>query len=284
MGLVILAALCVAAFAVMFRFFDRYRVPLFPAITVNYIVACISGLYFAPPWKAGDLELLWTPAIALGALFVTIFSLTGISAQKAGAARTTIAGRMSLVLTVAGNMLIFRETIGPYAWMGMIGALAGLVLVSTVRGEHTSDRSWLLPFIIFLGSGIADVGVSIAQRVRTTAVNGAAFTTLCFASAATFSIIVLLFRKDRAQWKDARVWTGGGVLGVVNYASLLLLVLALGKSDLPASLIFPLMNIGAILFATAAGILFFRERLTRMQWAGVALCVLALVLIMLPSS
>jgi drug/metabolite transporter (DMT)-like permease len=174
MVLVILAALCVAAFAILFRFFDRYQIPLFPAITINYLVACISGLFFAPPWEVGDLELLWTPAIALGALFVTIFSLTGISAQKAGAARTTIAGRMSLVITVAGNMLLFRETIGPYAWAGMACALAGLLLVSAVRGEHTSDRSWLLPFIIFLGSGIADVGVSIAQRVRTTAVNGAA--------------------------------------------------------------------------------------------------------------
>jgi multidrug transporter EmrE-like cation transporter len=73
------------------------------------------------------------------------------------------------------------------------------------------------------------------------------------------------------------------VLGVVNYASLLLLVMALGKGELPASLIFPLMNIGAILFATGAGILLFRERLTRLQWTGVALCVLALALMMLPS-
>jgi len=284
MGLVILAALCVAAFAVIFRYFERYGVPLFPAITVNYFIAFCCGLLFAPPWRPDDVSLLWMPSALLGGLFVTIFSLTGLSAQKAGAARTTIAGRMSLVLTVLGTVLIFKDNISARAIIGICIALAGLLLVSATRGEHSSDRSWLLPLMIFVGSGAADIGVSVAQRVRTTTLNEAAFTTMCFGSASLVSAVALFVRRDHPALRDARTWVGGAALGAVNYASLLFLIMALGEGALPASSIFPFMNIAAILFATVAGITLFRERLSVRQWIGIACCITALVLIMLPAA
>lgn len=280
MVLVILAALCVAAFAIIFRYFERFGVPLFPAITINYFTAFCCGLAFYPPWRSGDLSLLWMPSALLGALFVTIFSLTGLSAQRAGAARTTIAGRMSLVLTVLGMVLIFHERLTPLSIGGILIALVGLVLATATTRQHTSDRSWLLPLLIFLGSGAADIGVTAAQRVRTTSLNEAAFTTMCFGGASLVSAIVLVVRRQHVQLRDRRAWLGGVVLGSVNYASLLFLILALGEGALPASSIFPLMNIAAILFATMAGMLIFKERLSLRQWIGIACCIIALVLIM----
>ena len=284
MVLVILAALCVAAFAVIFRYFERFGVPLFPAITVNYFIAFCFGLAIHPPWRSGDVSLLWMPSALLGTLFVTIFSLTGLSAQRAGAARTTIAGRMSLVLTVLGMVVIFHERLRPLTIAGICIALVGLVLTTASTKGSTEKRSWLLPMLIFLGSGAADVGVSAAQRVRTTSLNEAAFTTMCFGGAALVSAIVLLARRQHPSLGDRRAWIGGIVLGVVNYASLLFLVLALGHGELAASSIFPLMNIAAILFATIAAIVLFKERLSVRQWIGIACCILALVLIMSPSA
>ncbi|MBP7515484.1 MAG: DMT family transporter, partial [Flavobacteriales bacterium] len=126
----ILTALCVAAFAVIFRYFERYDVPLFPAITINYAVAFACGLVLHPPWSGGDISLLWMPSALLGVLFVSIFSLQGLSAQLAGAARTTIAGRMSLVLTVLGIVLLFHERIAVLSIIGIVVALVGLLLTT----------------------------------------------------------------------------------------------------------------------------------------------------------
>lgn len=284
MGLVILAALCVAAFAVIFRFFERYDVRLFPAITINYAVAFACGLMFHPPWSVGDISLLWMPSVLLGILFVSIFSLQGLSAQRAGAARTTIAGRMSLVLTVLGIVLLFHERIALLSVIGIGVAIVGLFLTTASSKADTHKRSWLLPLLIFLGCGAADVIVNAAQRVRTTSLNEAAFTTMCFGGASMVSVIVCAIRGPHSALAHRRTWIGGIVLGLVNYASLLVLVLALGEGTLPASSIFPLMNIASILFATIASIALFKERLSLRQWIGIGCCITALVLIMYGTS
>ncbi|MBX2973350.1 MAG: DMT family transporter [Flavobacteriales bacterium] len=281
MGLVTLAALCVAGFAIIFRLFERYRVELLPAIAINYAVAFCCGLLVAPPWNVGGMHTLLIPAALLGSLFVLSFSLAGLSAQKAGAARTTIAGRMSLVLTIAGTIIIFNERIGVWTVLGIVLALAGLVLTSMAqRNGDRAQGQWLLPFLLFLCSGAADIGLTYIQRVLTTAANAPTFPTLCFGASTLASVLLLFIRREQGALRHARTWAGGVVLGVVNYGSLLFLMQALGESGLAASILFPAMNILAILFATAAGLLLFKERLSVMQWCGITLCIASLTLIM----
>lgn len=280
MVLVMLAALCVAGFAITFKYFERFSVPLQAAITVNYLVAFICGLIFHPPWNVEDTSALWLPSAGLGCLFVTMFSLTGISAQRAGAARTTIAGRMSLMLTVVATACIFREQVSIGGWCGIGLSLLGLVLTMQRPKSANGDGSWWLPLIIFIGSGLCDIGVTVAQRTCTNDLNEAAFTTLCFAATCVASILLLLLRRRAGELRSRRAWIGGAALGIINYASLFLLVAALGEEEMTASTIFPLMNIGAILFSTFAAIVLFKEKLSARQWTGIAVCVLALSIIM----
>lgn len=279
MGLVVLAASCVAGFAILFRLFERFAVPLTPAITINYAVAFCCGVAVAPPRMDASSGSLSLAAAGLGALFVLIFSVTGLSAQLAGAARTTIAGRMSLVITVSGAVILFDERLDTASVIGIILALVGLVLTAAVKTEqHTGRAGWALPLLLFAVSGAADTSLTYVQRVLTTPLTADGFPTLCFAASALLSVILLLIRGEVKTLRHRRVWLGGIALGVVNYASLLFLLRALGAEGLQASLVFPLMNILAILFATTAGVSFFRERLSTIQWCGIGCCIGAMLL------
>lgn len=280
MELVTLAAACVATFAILFRYFERYRVALLPAIAINYTVAWWCGSAVAPPWRANEVGPLLIPACMLGTLFVVIFTIAGLSAKRAGVARTTIAGRMGLVLTIAGTFILFGERIGPLMILGIALALIGLVLTTaTPGGSGTSGGQWTLPVLLFVCSGAADIGITYVQRTFTHTGNVASFPTLCFGASTVVSWILLIARKEQDALQHARTWFGGFGLGMANYASLLLLVRALDAGSYPASVIFSVMNILAILFATTAGMLLFQERLSTRQWGGLVLCLVSLALI-----
>lgn len=278
MGWVILAAICVAGFAITFRYFERYHVPMLPAIAVNYAVAFGCGLLVAPPTRPADLQALGVPAALLGTLFVLIFSISGLSVQRAGVARTTIAGRMSLVLTILGTVLLFNEGIGVGTTLAIALAIAGLLLTALVPESRQEKRSWILPILLFLCSAMADIGVSAVQRTLATESGTRILPTLCFGASTAVSMLLLTAQQRWAELAQRRTWVGGAALGVVNYASLLFLVLALAQ--LKATVVFPLMNLLAILFATATSIALFKERLLPRQWWGIVLCVVSLLVIL----
>lgn len=281
MGLVAIAAALMAFLFLLFKIFDRREIPLMPAIAVNYVVALIAGLLFAPPWKAGDLSPLWSAAIGIGVLFVVTFYLTGLSTRRAGVAPTTVASRMSLVLTVAAAVILYNEDPGIAGWFGIACAIAGVALASMVQGPAGARGAWKLPALIFLGNAIIDISINWMQRMHLTPDNEAVFPTLTFVPAALVSLVVVASRNSLTSLLRSDVLIGGALLGVANYAALLMIVRALAYSGLPSSSVYPLMNVCVILFGTTASIIIFKERLYKLQWAGIALAVVALVSILL---
>jgi drug/metabolite transporter (DMT)-like permease len=280
MVLILAAAFCMALLFLLFKVFHRRGVPLLPTIVINYFVALACGTAVAPAWEAGDLGHLVTPALVLGILFIALFYLTGLSTQRAGVAATSVASKMSLVLTVLAAVVFYDETPGLLGWSGIALALAGVVLASWTRGTNDVRGSWLLPLVLFLGNAAIDIVLNHTQRIHLKPGTEAVFPTLVFGVAGVFGLLRLLVSSERVQLVRPPVLLGGLVLGSVNYASLYFVVGALARSGLAASSVFPLMNIGVILFGTAASMLIFRERLSRIQWIGVGCAVLAMVLIL----
>jgi drug/metabolite transporter (DMT)-like permease len=280
MVLILAAAFCMALLFLLFKVFHRRGVPLLPTIVINYFVALACGTIVAPAWEAGALDHLVTPVLVLGILFITLFYLTGISTQLAGVAATSVASKMSLVLTVAASVVFYDETPGPIGWAGIALALVGVVLSSWPRGTEGARGTWLLPLLLFLGNAAIDIVLNHTQRMHLKPETEAVFPTLVFGVAGVFGLIRLLLSGERGELGRPRVLLGGVLLGSINYASLYFIVGALARSGLAASSVFPLMNIGVILFGTAASMAVFRERLSRVQWIGVGCAVLAMMLIL----
>ena len=71
---------------------------------------------------------------------------------------------------------------------------------------------------------------------------------------------------------------GGVALGIPNFFSIHLVLVALDEGLAPAT-VFPVLNVATIVLGTLLAVAFFGERLTPKQWAGVAVSVLAIGLI-----
>lgn len=280
MALVIIAALFTAALYLFFKVFERRRIPLLPAIVVNYFVACGFGVLYSRPWEAGDLSLLWWPSLLQASVFISVFYLIGFATQRAGVAPTTVATKMGLVLTVLVAVWVFHERPGVLGWTGIGLALVGVALASWTGGG-TNGRSWGLLVLLFVGSALGDILLNAVQRTRLTVLTEAVFPTLVFGFAALLGWATLLLRREGRSLLHPGVLIGGALLGCTNYGSIYFTVRALAASGLPASSLFPLMNIGVILIGSLASALVFRERIGPTRLAGIGVSILALVCLLL---
>jgi drug/metabolite transporter (DMT)-like permease len=281
MALVMLAALSMALLFLLFKAFDRRRVPLLPAIVINYFTACAWGVGITRPWETGIPQQLLLPALGLGVLFIAIFYLTGLSAQRAGVAATSVASKMSLVLTVLFAVVVFGDRPSVLGWLGIALALVAVPLASFTKGAPGARGVWLLPLMLFLGNAAIDIGLNGVQRELLTPPTEALFPTLVFAVAGSIGIVAIIAQRALPSFADPRAIIGGALLGSINYASLFFILGALARSGYAPSSLFPLMNIGVILFSTALGLIVLRDRISLKQWMGIALGVIALALIVL---
>lgn len=280
MALVIAAAFFMAVLFLIFKVFDARGVALLPAIVVNYFAAFICGIIVSAPWLAGDLSPLWMPSILLGVLFISIFYLTGLSAQRAGVAATAVASKMSLVLTVLFAVYLYGDRPGLLGWTGITLALVGVVLSAWVPDRKAVRGAWALPAILFFGNAVIDITINWVQRTRLTEDTEAVFPTIVFGFAGIIGTIVSLRSDQRKAFRAPSTWVGGIVLGLMNYAALFFVVKALAHGGMPSSSVYPLVNIVVILFGTGLSMLLFRERPRAMQYAGIASSVAALWLIL----
>ena len=105
------------------------------------------------------------------------------------------------------------------------------------------------------------------------------FISTIFGTAGLLGLGVVLgqffMKKAQFSWKNV---AAGIALGVPNYGSILFIFLAL-ESGVEGSVFFPANNVGIIVASALLAVLFFREKLSRLNWLGVGLAVLAIVLI-----
>jgi uncharacterized membrane protein len=96
--------------------------------------------------------------------------------------------------------------------------------------------------------------------------------------------LFVLYNKWRKTGKTfqfgKKEWQYGALLGVVNYGSIFFLVKTIDSGWMLKTSIICLNNLGVVMLSTMIAVLFFKERLSKINWAGLALSVMALLLLM----
>jgi hypothetical protein len=222
----------------------------------------------------------------LGISFISIFNVTGKSAQLVGVSNTTIAGKMSLVLVV----IIFtltnpEEQLTSVQWIAIGLAIMGIVLSSIKADGRRFERSMLVyPAIIFFGSTLIDYMIPKLSETAQTASALSLYACLPFLTAGISGLLFVLYNKWRKTGKTfqfgKKEWQYGALLGVVNYGSIFFLVKTIDSGWMLKTSIICLNNLGVVMLSTMIAVMFFKERLSKINWAGLALSVMALLLLM----
>ena len=286
----VLSILSSTSLFVIFKIADRYSIRNFDIIIINYIVASILG--FSISSYSSDIFPLyanpWFPySVIIGILFVVGFVLIGLSSQKVGIAITTVASKMSVIIPIT-----FSLVYDPYdhvTLLKILGIILALLAVFlTVYRKRTIDfdpRHLYLPIILFLGMGVIDSIIKLAQFEHVNNGVSTLFSAVLFTIAAITGIATNIIRRKsfRTLLKPASLFWGT-LLGLGNYGSIWFLILALNSRTeenipLDGSAVFGINNIGIVGLSVILGLMVFREKLTRINWMGIILSFAAIYIL-----
>ncbi|NCI51241.1 EamA family transporter [Sediminibacterium roseum] len=273
-----------------FKACEKYKVSIFQAIVFNYITCVITGSFVNGGFPINS-EAIATPwfkwACVMGVLFVSIFNVVGLTAQKIGVAVASVANKLSLIIPVVLSVYLYGETVQGWKLAGVVLALAAVVLTcyqgkQQERKMEPSGRKWeyALPVILFIGSGLLDGLINHVQKKYVNEENSNAYLISGFLSAATIGFTLLLVQYARKKQAFAFKNVLAGILiGIPNYFSIWCLVRFLKQSPWESSASIPVNNMGIVLFSSVVAWLLFRERLSRINWLGIVLSLVAIYLI-----
>ncbi|WP_298764860.1 DMT family transporter [uncultured Polaribacter sp.] len=268
---------------VIFKYFGIYKVDVLKAIIVNYMVAFSLGFLFAER-KIPITEIYtqnWFPgALVLGALFITIFFVMAMTAQKNGVSVTSIAGKMSVVVPVFFGVILYNESVTFLKITGIIIALIAVYL-SSVKDEKSENKgTLLLPVLLFLGSGAIDTLIKYIQSTYVDDRDISIFSGTLFGIAFVFGIVILGIKSLKKSTPfGLKNVIAGIVLGVPNYFSIIFLIKALQNKNFESSTLFTVNNVAIVIVSTLIGLLLFKEKFSVKNIIGVALAILGIVIV-----
>ncbi|MEM7207776.1 MAG: hypothetical protein AAF434_08145 [Pseudomonadota bacterium] len=258
----------------MFRVIDILGINTRHAITINYLVASITGFVIFG-WPTDVLSKLWFWFAAIkGVAFYLVFRVMARTAQINGVAVAGIATKMSVLMPVAVGLIVLGESIELMKILGIVTGVSAVILSAVGVAQV---REWRWPILAFLGTGAIDSSFKLLQVWILNDADIPQFTSVIF----VFAFAVgLAHHATLPQKKFASAsLISGAILGIFNFGSVYFILLALSQPNLESSIVFPINNFGVVLGATIIGVVAFREKLTVRGWLGLATALTSIVLL-----
>ena len=288
------------------RHADARSLDRLPLIRTNYAVAAILGFFASVALGQNHIS---TPTMLLAAITGVLF-VAGIlvwmrAIQAAGLALSIVAMRTAVVIPLLASVIIWHEHPSPLELAGSFVALLALLLVlsevarpklssppsSTANPSdpgvlphpqlvtrnsslaNSSSLLWLA--LLFLTEGLVLVP-ALVFRKQLPQTEGLPFQTVIFVTAFFVTTLLYYVRRPRLTSETLK-W--GALLGTANLGNYLFLVLAL--SVLPGLAVYPAIAAGEVGLMALAGVVLWKEKVGIRSWLGIALAILALILIQL---
>lgn len=287
---IFIAALLSTLLYVILKYFQKWGVYNLHGLTANYLTA--AGFSFLSNYSSNMQHLEEIPgfisaAMVIGMLFIVVFYIAALTAQNNGVAVTSIAGKMSMVIPIIAGIWLYHDQITFLRFIGIAIAIVAVILSSYRKEEEDTEEAkkknkmiWLLPVLLFIGSGMVDTCIKISQHYFINENNQELYIAFLFGSAGVTGTSISLYlyfkKRIRIQFKSI---AGGILLGITNFYSLVFLIRALAHPGAESSIIFSMSNVMVVLISTFFALSLFREKLSKLNICGLLLAVLSIYIL-----
>lgn len=274
----VLAATILLAFD--FALSKKYQKSCGTSVTAGLSFNALNGMLTAAIFFfLSGCKFTFSPFSILLAFAMSLFGLTysiiGFRILKSGnmAVYSLFLMTGGMTLPYIFGVAFLDEKLTGLRIIGLIVIIAAVVL-SNRGGRLTSKEQVLLCIAVFILNGMVSI-VSKCHQIDLTygAVDSTQFVMLSgIAKFILSSLALLIFRtKQKQETPNAKavlpIVAASALIGGVSY-----MLQLIGAKALPATVLYPMVTGGSIIFSAFAGKIFYKEKISKYQWISIALC------------
>jgi len=276
----ILSIICSVTVGVIFKITRSYNCNPVQIITFNYVFALLLCYFsFSPNLDEVTTNAPWNIYLSIGILLPVVFLFLAASIKHMGIVKTDAAQRLSLFIPILAALFIFKEEFNSYKVIGLVIGFLALLLILRKPSENEQNK-WFYPAIVLLGFGVIDVLFKQIALYSTLPYTTSLFIVFDIALAVSLLIVIYdtVLKKVKLELKNILF---GGLVGLFNFGNILFYLKAHQEFAENPSTVFAGMNMGVIILGSIVGLLFFREKLSKINFIGIFLALIAIIFIVI---
>lgn len=261
---------------------DKSRTPI-DAIFFNGLIFLTGS---AVLWLVLDVQLT-AAAVIVGLLVGAInlsYQLVYVSAFSCGPiSLTALISSVSMVVPVVFSAIWYDEPLNASRILGILVTIASLYFSTATFGKTKLNIKWIIfTALAFLANCASNIAMKVYLK-DFAAGDSSSIVAVHFTTSALLSILLFAILSARGQRctypVNKSVFLTAGLIGVI--LGIFNPIYSYAMATLDATLMLPLYNGGTTLLVTLGSALFIQERLTRRQYIGILLGIIAIVLMSL---
>jgi drug/metabolite transporter (DMT)-like permease len=275
-----LSILCSVIVGVIFKITRKYKGNPTQIVIFNYATAlALCYFTFSPNLAQVDTSAPWNIYIAIGVLLPFVLLSLVASIKHMGIVKTDAAQRLSLFIPILAAWLIFKEEFNSYKVIGIIIGFTALLFILRKQSVNTENK-WFFPAAVLLGFGVIDILFKQVALYTSLPYPTSLFVVFCIALsvAVLISIYEIGIKKVKLEPKNILF---GALVGIFNFGNILFYLKAHKAFAENPSTVFAGMNMGVIVLGSFVGLLFFKEKLSKINFIGIFLALISIVFIVI---
>ncbi|MEL1247771.1 EamA family transporter [Flavobacterium helocola] len=280
MWFVILSVICSVTVGIFLKVAKRFQLNVFQIITFNYFSALLLNYFtYQPNLVIEQKSVPFSLFISLAVLLPIVFFIQAKSIKLTGIVKTDIAQRLSLFIPLIASYYLFNETFSSLKMIGFVVGFSAIFFTLNKKSEKKSSN-WVYPLLVLLGFGIIDILFKKVAVFKEFSFTTSLFLIFCgaFIISILFLIGKIIVQKEKLEMKNI-LW--GLALGILNFGNILFYLKAHKALAENPSTVFAGMNMGVIILGSLAGILLFKEKMTKWNYFGILLAIISIIIITL---
>lgn len=273
----ILAVLTGGSVSIVLRMSKGHAKNDMTLFAVNYVICFLLARAFMGKTTLivheEGIQFALAAGIFAGAFYLINFILLQNSMKHNGVVLSSTFMKLGVLVPTLLAVTVFGEQPSLIQCLGFAIAVVGIILIHFEKDSTGNSTHKFLLIILLLVAGFTDSMANFYDKIGNPDLKDH-YLFYVFVAAFIIATIAAIVRKEKPCMQDV-IW--GALVGIPNYLSARFLLLSLGS--VPAMITYPIYSVGSIILITLAGVLLFKEKLSKQKMIALFLVIISLVLL-----